>query len=160
MELLNRSMQLELLRAAAARYPEPMYAEHLTVDTADRGLAVNAMYLGEHGLCNVSLRRYLEGGTSLGSLTITAKGLDFLQDDGGLGAVLNVVTVKLDATTLRALIEEKVEASELPPQEKSRLITWLKSAGSEALKEATQRLVQAALDQAPDALRLLQTLPG
>src|SRR5882672_5223716 len=55
--------------------------------------------------------------------TITVKGLDFLQDDGGLGAILNVVTVRFEAETLRALIEAKVDASDEPPEQKSAMVT-------------------------------------
>ena len=81
------------------------------------------------------------------------------QDDGGLTAILGVVTVRFDADTLKALIEARVERSDLPPQEKSRITKWLQQAGSETLKEATKRLVGAALDRLPDAIQLLQTLP-
>ena len=49
---------------------------------------------------------------------ITAKGLDFLEDDGGLSAILGAITVKLDPDDLRALIAARIEESDLPTRTK------------------------------------------
>jgi hypothetical protein len=57
---------------------------------------------------------------------ITARGLDFLEDDGGLGAILNVVTIRLEADTLRQLLETKINASDMPEADKQTLLAKLK----------------------------------
>jgi hypothetical protein len=160
MELLDRALQRQLLTELAETYPEPLPSESLGFQQDDRRWNVNTMYLAEHALIEVSTARPMSEGMSVIEARITARGLDFLQDDGGLTAILGVVTVRLDAETIRALIEDKIDETDMPPEEKSRLTKWLSTAGTEALKEATKRLVGAALDHAPDALRLLQTLPG
>lgn len=160
MDILDRDLQLRILAGLAERYPDELPVESLGFEQDDRAWNVNVRYLREHGLVECQGARALSGPSVVFAATITAKGLDFLQDDGGLTAILGVVTVRLDAETIRALIEDKIEATDMPEQEKSQLMRWLATAGSEALKEATKRLVGAALDHAPDALRLLQTLPG
>ena len=53
----------------------------------------------------------LGGKITWGGARITAKGIDFLEDDGGLSAILGVVTVKLHADTLREMLAKKIDAS-------------------------------------------------
>lgn len=160
MELMDRALQLEMLHAMARAYPRALLAHDFGVAQDDAKAVFNLAYLHEHGLARVNLAGAMSGTKLLADACATARGLDFLQDDGGLTAMLNVTTIRLDAETVRALIEEKVEAAAIPEDEKHRLINWLKTARAEALQEATSRLVGAALDQAPAAIRLLQTLLG
>ena len=161
MEHMDRQYQRELLARLASAYPQALTAEQLGASSDDRKLLFNATYLCGHGLIDARLAESMGGNSdALLLATVTHKGLDFLQDDGGLGAILGVVTVRFDAESLRALVAARIDASDLPTEEKSRVMAWLKSAGSEALKTATQRLVEAALDRAPEAIRLLPTLIG
>lgn len=160
MELLDRALQHQLLNGLANAYPAPLSAQAIGFTQDSGAWNVNVQYLAEHGLVEAEGIDTLDGTFFTPRARITAKGLDFLQDDGGLTAILGVLTVRLDAETIRALIEDKIEETPMPAEEKSRLMKWLSTASSEALKEATKRLVAAALDHAPQALRLLQTLPG
>ena len=81
--------------------------------------------------------------------TITAAGLDFLEDGGGLSAILGVVTVRLHADTVRALIDAKIEASPIPAEEKSRLRKVLAHLSEASLRVATTDLVKSGLDHCP-----------
>lgn len=139
MELMDRELQRQLLAGLAAAYPATVDPMELGLNSDDPRWTFNAMYLAEHDLVDAQVVRDLTAGDVIARARITAKGLDFLQDDGGLGAILNTVTVRFEAETLRALIEQKVAASTLPEEQKSKLIRWAKSAGNEALKEATKR---------------------
>ena len=96
-------------------------------------------------------------GTELAAPGITAAGLDFLEDDGGMGAMLRTFTVKIDRDDLRALIAARVEASDLPAEERKNLSHALRSLPEQALRELTTRLVKEAVDRWPDAVRLFQT---
>lgn len=160
MNALDRSLQREILSKLAGAYPQALQPADFGFEQDTPAWAVNVMYLDEHCLVKATAPALLSGAPIVVMARITAAGLDFLADDGGLTAILGVVTVRLDADTIRAMIEDKLDATDMPAEDKSRLTRWLSTAGSEALKEATKRLVGAALDHAPDALRLLQTLPG
>ena len=46
-------------------------------------------------------------------------GIDFLTDDGGLSAILGVVTVKLHSDTIQALIAAKIDQAEISDSEKA-----------------------------------------
>lgn len=156
MELMNRELQLNVLRELATAYPEEMDSQALGMGRADDRLwTFTAMYLHEHRLIEATTSNSLDLGTRVVSARITARGLDFLQDDGGLGAILGTVTVRFEAETLQALLAAKVQASALPPEKKSKVLGALKQLGADALKEVSKRLLDAALDQAPDVLQQL-----
>lgn len=154
---LDRVLQRTLLEKIAAAYPEELDIPPLGLPEPET--SGNLKYLEEHGLVR-SLAR-TEGLLGLPyqvlSAEITARGLDFLADDGGLSAILNTVTVKLHADTIKDLIEARIVKSDLPPAEKKRLIDHLRQLPAEALKHLTKRLLDAALDQMPGAVPWLQT---
>ena len=87
-------------------------------------------------------------------------GLDFLADDGGLSAILGVVTVKLHADTIRDLISAKIEEAAIPPEHKSALKKGLASLSEKALGAATTDLVRTGLDHLPDAAHWLRQFLG
>lgn len=89
---------------------------------------------------------------------ITAKGLDYLSSDGGLGAELGVVTIKLHPETLAALIEQRIGADRLPEAERSRLSKALRSLSSKAMESLVKKLVERGLDHTPDAIQWLRTV--
>lgn len=158
MNFLNRDVQRTILLGLAAQYPELCEPHDLGFEADDKAWFVNTAYLRELQLIEGPRMGTFGGPDRMELAKITARGLDFLQEDGGISAALATVTVRLDANTLRALIESRIAAADMPEPEKSKLMQWVRSAGAETMKEATQRLVQAALDQAPNALQLLQTL--
>jgi len=55
---------------------------------------------------------------------------------------------------------QKIEASQLPAEEKSRLKAALQTLGHEAWSEVARRLATEALDHWPQAIAWLQTLRG
>lgn len=65
---------------------------------------------------NFRLRHYL-----------TAKGLDFIADDGGLGAILGDVTVRLHGDALRDLLISRVQSSGEDETVKAKVVAKLKS---------------------------------
>lgn len=161
--MVSREKQREILLQLREVYPTHTSFSADTEEEA-RELAVNLKYLEEHGLCiadvkvspDVPFIRLIQ----LGACSITAKGLDFLEDDGGFSAILDVVTVKLHADTIRDLIGEKIEATAMPPEEKSALKRRLGGLSQKALEVATTDLVRTGLDHLPDAAHWLSKLVG
>lgn len=144
---LNRERQREMLEKLATIYPS--YSTDCIAQDSESDLA-NLYYLQEHGLVNAALDRTLSGAFIFSGAIITAKGLDFLADDGGLSAILGTVTVKLHAETIRDLLLSKVENSNEPDAKKSWLKSQISSLSGEALKTITNSLVQKGLDNIPD----------
>ena len=151
MKKIDRDLQLEILRLCRDAYPGRVEDTDLPLHPE---LQANLIYLYELDLILGSL---VNGNMELRAPQITAKGLDFLEDDGGVSAILNTVTVKIDQEDLRLLIAARVEASDLPPEKKAPLIQAMRSLPAQALRDLTTRLVNEAVDKLPDALRLFQT---
>ncbi|WP_186107293.1 hypothetical protein [Burkholderia gladioli] len=157
---LDRQYQLELLQMMAERYPLSLDIREVikTFDeVTERRYAATMTYLIEHGLATGVVDYDANWNFSFGNPKITAHGMDFLADDGGLTAILGVVTVKFHDETLKAVIGQKIEESELPPADKRKWLDALRSLPAETTKHLTLKLVDAGLAHAPGALHAIQT---
>lgn len=161
MKLMDRAFQRRLLTTLAERYPSLTEPDELDIaDESPEMLLFNLAYLHEHGLVQNRTADTLAEDVFIMDTRITARGLDFLQDDGGLSAVLNVVTVRLESNTLKALIEARLETADAPPEAKSRIKAALQHAGEETLAEIAKRLMETGLNCGPQAIDMLQKLLG
>lgn len=108
---LDRDLQIKLLEQLAEVYPHSLSIKMLIGEEGGNKLR-NLSYLEEHGLVNTTWIGEKRDVKPV-SATITAKGLDYISDDGGLTAELGAVTVKLHKDTLGQLMEElkKISAS-------------------------------------------------
>ncbi|WP_459696589.1 hypothetical protein [Acidisoma sp. C75] len=140
--VMDRDLQRDLLLKMRSAYPQSrmfLYSDPISAQV---------FYLEEHGLCSVKDMRRMST-PDRGEMTITARGLDFLEEDGGLSAILGVVTVKLHSETIRQLIEAKIDQAEIPDEEKSALRKALATLPQIALQAATSDLVRAGLNHMP-----------
>jgi hypothetical protein len=159
--MLDRELQHRILTSLAEAYPRRLTNKSFGLKQEEPAWVSNIVYLAEHRLVEAKSTEMLDGTIIVTQAKITAAGLDHLQDDGGLGAILGVVTIRLEADTLRALLADKVGASAIPEEQKSRLRKWLESAGADALKQATTKLVTAAFEKGPAAAaEILEQLTG
>lgn len=158
----DRATQRRILEVAREAYPGSVSApapEDFGLDSLP-SLLREVTYLEEHGLLTVTEVKFT-GLHQLRDMRITAKGIDFLADDGGLGATLGVVTVRLDVASMQALILSEIDASGEPESVKDRLRSQVKSLPAEAVKVLATEGLKAGLRHTPDAVRWLQTvLPG
>ena len=154
---MDRATQRHALRILADSYPNSVQTQrelaHLPVDNLNALLG----YLEQHRLAECVWFASLQD-RRVQSARITALGLDFLADDGGLSAILGVITVRLHGDTIKQLIAERIDAADLPPEEKSALKKRLETMTAEALKVATQEAVKAGLSRVPDAVGWLKGL--
>lgn len=155
-ELIDRAFQRELLQCAADKYPAAADIRPLGAD--DRRLRVNIAYLHEHGLIEGVYPGTHGRRASPHAALITAKGIDFLADDGGLSAILGVITIKLHEDTLKTLIATKIQESEIPQTEKQRYLDQLRELPGETTKHLALQLVDAGLANWHKALPLLQNI--
>ncbi|KLJ02844.1 hypothetical protein [Luteimonas sp. FCS-9] len=155
-ELLNRELQRALLERLYMSYPATQYSSELRDLAGETAIAVNLAYLAEHGLVDCEVGEYGRGAKVATRPKITAKGVDFLADDGGLGAILGTVTVKLHSDTVRDLLIARVRASDEPDTVKARLIDQLKATPAVALGQLTERALDAGLQAMPRFAEWLQ----
>ena len=111
-------------------------------------------YLKGHGMIDFAVQETLGGQIAIGKVSITAKGIDFLEPDGGLTALAAPV-IRLSPDSLVAILNEALAARDIPAEEKGVIRKMLESAGAEGLKTIVQDLVRAGIKYAPDLLRTL-----
>ncbi|KAF0865901.1 MAG: hypothetical protein ACQZ2J_27590 [Pseudomonas piscis] len=155
---LNRELQRALLEELRVFYPRRSQSAYQLDGYTQVECINNLVYLEEHGLIESGVKL----GSSNGSVTltqarITARGMDFLEEDGGLGAALGVVTIKIHEDTLRELLERKILESDTPPEEKSRLVQRLKGLSAEAIKHLTLKLLDEGVGRLPATVALIGT---
>lgn len=161
MELLNRGLQKDLLFGLSQHYPGKVQPSREFPKMDVRQVQYNLAYLEQHGLVEVSWHQAISRPIPEPFMAaITARGIDFISDDGGLSSVLGVVTVKLHDDTIRQLLIERVEASDGEPSAKASLIAKIKALPAEALGKLTMDGLDAALAQAPRVIELLGRLLG
>lgn len=156
---LNRELQRRFLVEMTECFPNRVSNDFLTAIAAEYDedeIDGNLMYLEMHGLITLTVSRYLGGnGRDVMVKFPTEKAFDFLAEDGGLSAVLNVVTVKLHADTVRDLLAAKIAASDVSESEKQTLLQKIRELPAEALSHLSTRLLDYAVDQIPDIARWL-----
>lgn len=155
---INRELQRQLLAEMAQAYPQGVDFNALPGEEGEK--IINLSYLGELGLCDPGLHPSIGGLYSVSEATINASGLDFLADDGGVSAILNTITVRLHADTIRDMLAASVDKSNATPEEKSLIKKHLADLPEKALEAATTQLVGVGLRSLPDAIAWLRTLAG
>ncbi len=166
---VDRELQLKILEALKNFYPdrrspkawEDKIFDHQPTEEDKAKRQFNCWYLEEHGLIEIFMfKRIDKEGEFTGHCKITAKGIDFLADDGGLSAILNTVTVKFDADNIRSLIELGLLQSNIPEEKKSIFRKALSSASSTTLQTITSGLIQAAMADPTKVLKTVASILG
>lgn len=161
MDKFDRATQRELLQILYDTYPEK-----LTESEADSLLGhfpnymtslANLLYLEQHGLIKSGLHNTGDGFIPIDVPEITHKGIDFIRDDGGLGAILNVQTVKLHDSTIIAL-EDIIRVANLPEEKKSVLISKLRELPADTIKHLTLQLLTPAVLHPQNVIQAIEKL--
>tara|TARA_B100001250_G_scaffold196414_1_gene168724 strand:- start:315 stop:608 length:294 start_codon:yes stop_codon:yes gene_type:complete len=88
---------------------------------------------------------------------ITAKGIDFIEEDGGLSAILGVVTVRLHADTVRDLLLAQIEEADAESSVKEQLKATVNNLPAKGLEALVTRLASEGITRLPNAVQWLQT---
>lgn len=147
---IDRPAQLKLLHALAAPYPGAVDIQKPEVLDMDREtMTFQLSYLEEHGLVSCKWA----GMDRVPILAqITAKGLDFIEKDGGLSAILGVVTIRLHDDTIKELITQRILGSDLSQPDKRRYLDALRELPAESTKHLVLKLVDMGLEAGPQAM--------
>lgn len=168
--MLNREFQYTILKLAEEVYPGYTYPNESNqlIDNSPENkkashhrLAANLKYLEGHDLIERgSLMVSTDNQFAFGYIQMTAKGMDFLADDGGLSSILNVVTVRFEADTLKAILENKINESNLSPEDKNSMIDALRELPAESIKHLSTVLLDKGIESLPSVILLIGTYLG
>ena len=111
---------------------------------------------------SIIITEYMDGDLVLdfGASTLTHHGVDFLANDGGLSAILSVITIKFETQTLKAILTTKINQSDLTPENKKSMIDALEELPAESIKHLTTKLLDECVDNLPAAILLIGTWLG
>ncbi|WP_193092070.1 hypothetical protein [Halomonas colorata] len=156
---MPREKQLKILRYLAEHYPLDVSPYDLA-EEQDHWLLY---YLKEHGLIDVETQRPFHNMPVIryGQARITARGMDFLSDDGGLSAILGVVTVKFHEETLRSLLLTRTEESKALPQEvKKKMLEAIAGLPANGIKQLSTELLGRGIEHLPAAISSVRAAWG
>ncbi len=151
---LDRKLQRQLLEKMAEAYPLPWMMDDLP-DVDELELNANLAYLAGHGLISNALQIGADHYISHAAPTITPAGLDFLADDGGLTAILGVVTIKIHDETVRKLLDAHIAGLPGSDDEKSMLRRTLSGVLPVTGKAILERLVSLGINHLPTTVDTL-----
>jgi len=173
---LDHDFMRHLLEILEEKYPSSIVQPLLTRNKHEQGmLSKHAAYLCGFGLIQVEWNAARPPGTSWPSQIVWAKltheGQDFMESasgkfflangGGSLGEVLKVKTFKLHHETLKALISERILATEeLTPAQKQDWLVRLQSLPVFGIEHLVHKMVDACFDNFQKALPLLRNILG
>lgn len=155
---INRELQHDILTFLKKYYSKDPIRGGVLEKEFGEEVQPHLFYLAEHNLINASLIVESSTPRKLDHIELTAKGLDFLADDGGLSAILNIVTVRLDQTQFKELLVKQIEESELPEEQQSMLKRIVQETKREGISKIATELVTYSFNHAPQMLNFLQQL--
>ena len=156
---LNRELQRLMLKELREFNPRRSQAAYQMAGYTQAECIANLIYLQEHGLAESGISHSNTSGAAIiTQARISAKGLDFLEDDGGIGAILGTVTIKFHEDTLLRLIAARLDDADLPDNEKKGILQALREAPAEATKQLITKLLDLGMENVGKAIPLLQTL--
>jgi len=94
------------------------------------------------------------------SVTITAKGQDLLESDGGTSAILNTVTVKFDTNNMRELVEAGLLMTDVPKEKQNALKKAIREAPGTVLQTAITKIVEKGMSHPVETAKVVSTLFG
>lgn len=155
---LDRDGQRKILERLGDDYPQEVPADFLYECVHPNLLLANISYLEEHELIAATYHGPKWRGNPVLSARLTHKGFDFIQGDGGLGAILGIVNVKIHEDFIKDLLANKIMASELSQPDKQKFVDQLRELPGETTKHLMLRLVDAGLENWHRVLPLLQNI--
>ncbi|MBI3580263.1 MAG: hypothetical protein HY276_00430 [Ignavibacteriales bacterium] len=155
MKKLDRELQLEILTKCKDNFPDEIGVRNLSTNESE-DFQPNLFYLSELGLIQPVAMITEYPPRKIITAKITARGLDFLEDDGGISAIMKTFTVRLDLESIRALMENKILTSNLPDGQKKTFTEKIKNLSSDVLKTVVLRLVEKAIENPESLLNLLK----
>ncbi|SUI38422.1 hypothetical protein [Serratia marcescens] len=125
-------------------------------DHSEEKIAANLHYLFSHNVIEAAKIHRPQVTLSRFDFKLTEKGIDLMLDDGGLSAILGVVTIKFHDDTINKLIAY-IHDSSASPQDKKKWSSILKDLPDVAKARLSEKIVDAGLGKMPDLLQWLGT---
>ncbi|NDL70524.1 hypothetical protein [Vreelandella alkaliphila] len=174
--MIEKACYINILKKLAQDYPsEKPHYEFKWHDNKDIE-SVNMHYLHESGFVEIervhkvgvvpmypgSMSRPIKTQPKRGKAKIIKAGMDYLREDGGLTAELNILTIRLHPDTIsdiRELLTARIDASNaICEDDKPEAKDWIGNLKDEGVKQLTTRLISLGIDKGALTLQQLKEL--
>ncbi len=152
---LDRHLQLAILTALQDIYPDALLVQDLPGYSPDRHFMGNMLYLKEHNLISGGDIREPGQCRSMIDAEITREGLDFLEDDGGLSAILNQHIIRLERADIITLLLDNHGVAGGEEQQCKLTRERLERIPIDTLKNFVKRVVGNVALESPELLQQL-----
>lgn len=144
-EILDRTLQGRVLDRLAPLFPAGLQVWDLLEDEHRGAVAAALIYLEQHRLVTIDWMDDPDGDRTPVFATISALGLDFLSEDGGLRAFRDRKAVRLKEADLRELLTGRIRHCEEDEVGRERLIEALARLPNEGLRDIALDLIRLGL---------------
>lgn len=149
--ILDRTLQREILEELREAYPESVDFQSRT----EQKFQANLFYLQGHGFIEGQESTLLNSPRYIPWATITSPGLDFLEDDGGISAILKTFTVRLEGENILPIFEKIIAASQLPAEEKKSISQTLRSLPGTVLGTLVTKALEMGIEHPEKVVNLI-----
>jgi len=153
---LNRQLQKKILQALQEVYPDSLLVAALPEFQQGREFMGNLFYLQEHGLIEGGDIREPGQCRSMVDAQITRDGLDFLENDGGLGAILAMTSVVIESEDMIRSITAGLKRSKLDDGKQLVILQSVAEMNIDSLKDLFFVLAEKGAEQ--DILQALESV--
>ena len=158
---LDYELIRHILNELLSVYPNKLHRTQLrSLNGLPQGYSDKILsYLSEHNLINIDMMSHFGsgGGIIFGKMAITAKGIDFLQPDGGLSS-LTADVIRIVPDNIISIIDAALASRGLSVERRTTIQKSLGIAGTTALKTIVQRIIDAGITYIPDIGKLFSPM--
>jgi len=156
---LDKELAIKILKAIEDSPEQHVRLAHRIQEFGGDEVFIFTMeYLISHELVNAYITYGMDETVFNDPVSLTQKGIDYLAADGGLGAELNVITIKIHEDTIKEFIRARIDQSNLPAQEKKRFWDRLKELPAASIEHLVFQLMDLGLKNMPQAVQLLNSM--
>ncbi len=149
---ISRQLQLSILQALQDIYPDALLVQNLPGFAMDKIFMGNLFYLREHGLIRGGDIREPGQCRSMIDAEITKDGLDLLENDGGLDAIIDHHTLSIPKTEVIAKLITRLHETSLEAEKITTIKNQLESLPNKTLISLFREVLFEAITTSPEII--------
>jgi hypothetical protein len=152
--IMDRDLQREILEGLRESYPDEVSFREIP-GSEHPHFTGNLYYLAEQELVEAEILRTARG-REVKNARITADGLDFLEDDGGLEAVRQSMTLRLAEDQVKEILYRRIDKSSGDKAKKEELKGRVEELSGDLFRQYLVGLLEQVLNNSMDPVPMIE----